>query len=536
VVTRNVAAPLLPRPRRDRSPGHSHAAAVVLAAAVVVAVASLAIVLAPGAQAPAGRPAREGAVTPHPVAPAPVRAELTIPARAHWIRVPPSFLGLSTEYLALPDWTRRVPVATRVLSLLHVAGDAPVVLRIGGDSASKAVWKPNQPTVPAWAVELTPAWLTDTSALVRASRARLILDLNVVTASPVLGAQWARAAEAALPAGSIAGFEIGNEPDLYSRRYWTAVVSGSPLYLPPSLTAADYARDFRAYAQALAAATPGVPLLGPAVANPVRHVQWIATLLASPHPGLQAVSAHRYPYSACARADSASYPMIARLLSEAATAGIAGSIEPAVRLAHRAGLPFRLTELNSVTCGGRPGVSDTFATALWAPDALFELLRAGVDAVDIHVRPGMDNAAFSLTGHGLSARPLLYGLILSARTLAPDSEVAPVQVHAGRSVRLKAWAVRPRSGGLRVLLINKGRQAVRVVLRLPRLGPASVGRLSAPSVSSRSGTTLDGQHLSVTGRWLGPARTERITPGAASYELTVARYSAALLETSTARR
>ena len=53
----------------------------------------------------------------------------------------------------------------------------------------------------------------------------------------------------------------------------------------------------------------------------------------------------------------------------------------------------------------------------------------------------------------------------------------------GPSVRLKAWAVRPRSGGLHVLLINKDRQAVRVVLRLPDLGPAHVEHLSAPSVA-----------------------------------------------------
>ena len=43
-------------------------------------------------------------------------------------------------------------------------------------------------------------------------------------------------------------------------------------------------------------------------------------------------------------------------------------------LAHGAGLRFRLDEVNSVTCGGTRGVSDTFATALWAPDALLSLL------------------------------------------------------------------------------------------------------------------------------------------------------------------
>ncbi len=495
--------------------------------------------LTPAAQRHPARPTPQLVVTPRPGRLTPLRAELTLPAGVGWTRVPPSFLGLSTEYRALPDWTRRIPVATRVLSLLHVPGDSPLVLRIGGDSSSEALWEPDVREVPDWEVALTPAWLADTRALVRASRVGLILDLNLLTASPAIGAEWARAAEAALPAGTIAGFEIGNEPDLYNRRHWLAIVSGTSLgalYLPPSLSPMDYAGDFRAYERALAASASGVALLGPAIANPSRNVRYIATLLAGPHPGLRAVTAHLYPYSACAVPGAASYPTIARLLSEAATAGIAKSIEPAVRLARRAGLPFRLTELNSVTCGGRPAVSDAFVTALWAPDALFELLRAGADAVDVHVRPGTVNAAFSLTSHGLSARPLLYGLILFARTLAPDSELAPVRVQGSHSLRLKAWAVRLRSGALHVLLINKGAEAVRVSLRLPGFAPASVERLSAPSVTSRTGTSLDGQHLSVAGRWLGSPPTARISPGAAGYEVTVPRLSAALLQLSAVRR
>ena len=55
------------------------------------------------------------------------------------------------------------------------------------------------------------------------SASRLILDLILVTDSPPVAAQWARAAEAGLPARSIAGFEIGNEPDIYSRWYWLAI-------------------------------------------------------------------------------------------------------------------------------------------------------------------------------------------------------------------------------------------------------------------------------------------------------------------------
>jgi len=545
VAASNVATPLAPRhgrhtPRRDRSRVTRRATGVLVAAvAVAVAVASLVIVLTPAAQRPPARPTPQLVVTPRSGPLTPLRAELTLPAGVAWTPVPPSFLGISTEYRALPDWTRRIPVESRVLSLLHVPGDPPLVLRIGGDSSSEALWEPNLRAVPDWAVALTPAWLASTRALVQASGARLILDLNLLTASPAASAEWAPAAEAALPAGSIAGFEIGNEPDLYNRQHWLAIVSGTSLGaldLPASLSAGDYARDFRAFARALAISAPGVALLGPAIANPSRHIQWTQALLTGPHPGLKVVTAHRYPYSACAAPGSAGYPTIGRLLSEAATAGMAKSIEATVRLAHRAGLAFRLTELNSVSCGGRPGVSDTFATAPWAPDALFELLRTGADAVDVHVRPGTVNAAFSLTSRGLSARPLLYGLTLFARTLAPHSQVALVRVQGSHSLLLKAWAVRLRSGAMHVLLINKGARAVRASLRLPGYGAASVERLSAPSVSSRTGTTLDGQYLSVDGRWLGSPSTRRIFPGVAGYEVTVPRFAAALLEASAVQR
>ena len=61
----------------------------------------------------------------------------------------------------------------------------------------------------------------------------------------------------------------------------------------------SYAADFAQYAGAVAAVATGVPLLGRAVASSVRGPRWISALLASPHPGLRAVTAHEYPYSAC---------------------------------------------------------------------------------------------------------------------------------------------------------------------------------------------------------------------------------------------
>lgn len=460
------------------------------------------------------------------------QAEVTITSRARMIRVPDSFLGLSTEYWALLPFERRMSLFERVLSLLHVQGDGPLILRVGGDSADHTFWDPSARRTPAWVFGLTPAWLRQTSILVDRARLRLILDLNLVTASPSSAAQWAHAAQTRLPHASIAGFEIGNEPDIYSRSYWRASISRTTpdtSFLPSAISARSYTQDFQSYALALARAAPGVPLIGPAIASPAHDGNWISSLLAGPHAGLGIVSAHRYPFSACVPRTSPSYPTIARLLSEQASAGLAQTVRPAVRVAHNAGRPFRLTELNSVTCGGRPGVSNTFATALWAPDALFELLGEGVDGVHLHLRAGAINAPFALSANGLSARPLLYGLIMFARTLGSDPGLVPLQLRARGSLHLKAWGVRTGNGWLHVLLIDKGRRYVRVLLRIPASGQAAIQRLRAPSARSRSGVTLGGQTLGPGGQWQGRSTRQTVKRTRRGYVVIVPRVSAALV-------
>ena len=468
--------------------------------------------------------------SPAPPAPPPfhVEAQVTISAHAATRRIPASFLGISTEYWSLPLWERRLALLDRVFSL--VRGPGPLIVRIGGDSADRTFWSPVR-ELPEWAFELTPAWLREVGTLVRHTGARLILDLNLVTATPVIAARWAQAAEASLPRRSILGFEIGNEPDIYSRSLWQASIAGGGTgpVLPEQITARSYAGAFDAYSKALSRAAPGVALLGPALAEPRLNLDWVSRLLASPHPGLRAITVHRYPYSACVPRSMPTYPTIARVLGEQATAGMAQSLAGAVQAARRARLPLRLSELNSVTCGGVRGVSNTFATALWAPDALFELLRVGVSAVSIHVRAQAINAAFALTRRGLIARPLLYGMVMFKRMLGPGARLVSLRLRVNAGLHLKAWAVRSGRGTLRVLVIDKGKRSARVQLIVPARGRATVARLLAPSVRATHGVTLAGRRIGRNGRWRGRTVLGVIVPGPHAYVLDVPRYSAALV-------
>ncbi len=494
-----------------------------------------------------GSPAAAGADVSAPMLRAD-QAVVTVPAQAPLISIPRAFLGLSTEYATMAVNVRHTVLYERVLSLLQVPGDGRFVLRIGGDSADHAIFDQSADRLPPWAFPVTPALVARTVGIIKDLRLRVIIDLNTISTTPRLTGGWVRAAirEANLPAGSLAAFEIGNEPDIYNRAAWaTDILTAnppsilkqatlSPLRLPKRITATSYARTYLAFARALASAAPEVPLVAPALAIATRHLPWVSTLLHRPHPGLRVVSAHVYPYSACARPGQPLYPTVQTLLGENATAGMARTIAPAVGLAHKAGFSLRLTEINSVTCGGVNGVSNTFATALWAPDALFELMRAGVEGVNLHARVQSINDPFYYTPRGIQTHPLLYGLILFKRMLGAHARLVPVRLRSSRSLHLKVWAVREGAGSntlntLNVLVINKGSRSALINLHLPTSSQASVQRLLAPSASSTSGVTLAGQRLDNQAVWQGKERLETINPTAKGYVLRVRGESAALL-------
>ncbi len=134
---------------------------------------------------------------------------------------------------------------------------------------------------------------------------------------------------------------------------------------------------------------------------------------------------------------------------------------------------------------------------------------------------------------GLVAHPLFYGLMMFDRALGPDARLARTRLYlptrAAAGAHLKAWAVRVSGGRLNVLLIDKGNRSIRVDLRVPASGPATIERLLAPSVSARSGVILAGQHVGRDARWHGQIQASMVWPRSSGYVVTVPRMSAALI-------
>ena len=459
-----------------------------------------------------------------------IRATLTGAARSP---LPRSFLGLSFEYWDLASFDTSPPLLERTLDLIRVPGDGPLLLRIGGDSADQSYWggSPGAALGP-WPYRLTPRWLRALASLVRGAHLHLLVDLNLVERSPTRAARFARALLRALPPHTVTAFEIGNEPDIY--HHWVDYhLSGpSALFAAPSgwdrFSPGQYARAFAAYAQALGRVAPQVPLAGPETAYPERDLAWERRLLATSLDHVGLLTIHRYPLSGCPHSGAGHFSTIARVLSVKAASGLKANVDPALRLAQDADVPLRMTELNSVNCEGVRGVSNTFATALWAPDALFSLWQAGLAGVNVHVRQGAANGAFAIAGRRLIARPLLYGLSLFARAVGRRGELAALRVE-GSAPSVRLWAVRG-SHWLNVLVLDKGPHPAHVALRLPSTGVAVIQRLLAPSVRATGGVTLAGQHLSARGVWTGGRALGYLRPGSRGrYRILVRPYSAALL-------
>ena len=184
----------------------------------------------------------------------PAPAVVTIRAGGPVAAIPHSFLGLSSEYWTLPKDERHIALYRRLLRYLHVPGDGRFVLRIGGDSSDHTFYDPTAVQLPSWAFGINGQFVTETALVVREMQLRVILDQNLITGTPATAAGWARAAQKAMPPGSIIGYEIGNEPDLYSQSFWRNATEGDRFddkVLPAAISPSSYVQDYGRYASVI---------------------------------------------------------------------------------------------------------------------------------------------------------------------------------------------------------------------------------------------------------------------------------------------
>jgi hypothetical protein len=250
-------------------------------------------------------------------------------------------------------------------------------------------------------------------------------------------------------------------------------------------------------------------------------------------PRVRLVTVHAYPLKHCT---SSKVITSAQLLSEQSTHGLAASVAPYVAVAAAHHAPLRLDEINGISCGGFRGVSDTFTSALWVLDTLFELTRTGVSGVNINTVPGGINEILGPDPSGrtqaIKVHPEYYGMMMFAQAAPAGSHLLKLTTKTPPGV--KVWATRAPDGVIHVVVINK-RPARSQFLRL-RIsgahGTADAEQLRAPGLHSTGGVTIGGQSFGAetsTGVLAGPATHDTVTPAGGGYPVTVPAASATML-------
>ncbi len=466
-----------------------------------------------------------------------VRVEVTSATMSR--PIPAGYIGLSIEVWSSLAYSGTNPAAPnptfiRLVRALNPGG-APVI-RFGGDTTDWSWWPTKGVAKPAGIrYTLTPRWLAVTRASAQAMGARLILGINFEADNPAIARAEARAFVKGIGRGLISGFELGNEPELYGVLGWYTAPHGTRvLGRPRSYDYRSFLRDYAAIASAL---PRGVPLVGPASGAP----QWLAGLkqYLQANRRTRIVTFHRYPLHRCfTPRGSPTYPTIPNLLGIDASNGPAASLATGVAVAHAHGLPFRSDELNSVSCGGAWGVSNTFASALWALDTLFHMAQVGVDGVNIHTfaKARYEPFAFSRSGHGWMAqvKPMYYGLLMFARAAPPGSRLLRTYAPLSAGAPLRIWATRGSKGTVRIVLINDSpNRAVTLAIRPSTgAGAATLERLLAPHLRSTQDVSLAGQSfgsVTTTGMLAGTSVTASLVPVQNRYVVRLPAASAALL-------
>jgi Glycosyl hydrolase family 79 C-terminal beta domain len=446
--------------------------------------------------------------------------------------VAPGFVGLSIEIKALEQYAGSNPSAVDPV-LLHLIEDlAPEqrpVLRLGGDSTDWSWWPVSSVARPPGVrFSLTPNWLDVARSVATGVRGQLILGVDLEADNRTLAAAEASAMVQQVGRSSVYALELGNEPELYGSFAWYTSAGGKPVPgRPRDYDPTAFARDYSSFAPRL----PDVRLAGPSSGA----AQWLAGLGSFLHaePRVGLVTVHAYPLKHCTKSKVIT---VGQLLSERSSRGLAGSVASYVAVAGAHHDPLRVDEMNGISCGGFRGVSDTFASALWALDALFEMARTGVAGVNIHTVPGTINEILGPDDTGgtwrMRVHPEYYGMMMFAQAAPAGARLLKLGTVTPAGV--KVWATRASDGVVHVVVINKrlaGSQFLRLRIAGAH-GAAAVEQLRAPSVRSTGGVTIGGQTFgaeTATGVLAGPANHRTVTLSGGGYPITVPAASATML-------
>jgi hypothetical protein len=373
-------------------------------------------------------------------------------------------------------------------------------LAVGPDTGHKA---------PA-PVRITPTAIRNLREFLDECGWKLIYGLNLGTGTAEDAAdQAARVIDAA--GSRLIAFQLCNEPDLFFRN---------------GIRKADYnfqqfAVEWQHFHQTIRARLPNAPFAGPDTAY---NNEWLVPFAKQFKKEAVFLSQHYY-----AEGPPTDPSMtIERLLRP--NPKLKDEFEGMKATMQESGLPFRLAETNSCYQGGKQGVSDTFASALWSADLMYQLASAGGMGINFHGGGyGWYTPIAGTQEDGFLARPIYYGMLLFAQ--AGAGQLVECKLDQPEQIPLlTAYGIRNDAGDMRVAVFNKNvSRSVRLSIdagqRAQRIRSL---RLHAARVGDTTDATFGGAPVGAGGAW-SASREEVLTVENGDAILDLPAASAALI-------
>ncbi len=454
-----------------------------------------------------------------------VSARLTLQPNQPGQPIAKDFLGFSYETAQLSDPEYFSTGNAAFAGFLRPLGQG--VLRIGGNSSEYAFWTPHpaknasaQSSAPVGpdsghkpppSTQTTPESIRNLRQFLDMIDWRAMYGLNLGKGTPAQAAEEAAFVSETL-GDRLISFQIGNEADLFHKNGLRS----------PDYDYAAFAGDWKTFRDAVKARVPEAKFAGPDTAG---TSDWLVRFAQQFDKDIVELSTHYYALG------PASNPAmnIERLLGPENPRWESGvpRIRQAMAESH---LPYRLTETNSCYGGGKPGVSNTFASSLWALDLMFQVLAVGGCGINFHGGGyGWYAPIVGTLENGFVARPEYYALLAMAQLLG--GRMVESQLDAGDAGPLfVAYAAQDAQGRLRAVAINKDAEK-NVRLKVQANASAeriSLERLIAPTLDDEQDTTFAGSPVGAEGSFR-PSRVEHISVSNGSAECEIPAGSAALL-------
>jgi hypothetical protein len=398
--------------------------------------------------------------------------------------MPLDFAGFSYESAQLADSTY-FSGANAALIVQFRKLSSRGVLRLGGNLSDVTLWNGGSKPTPLpssaqqkiqtrfeWmlvgrrAGENRPATITPESiralgSFLKATGWKLIYGFNLGTGTPERAAEEA-ACVVENVGDSLLAFQVGNEVDFFGhsfrRRGWDFN---------------HYWDEYQSYVKAVRARVPHAPFAGPDVAA---NTNWVRQFAERAKGDAVLLTSHYYAMGPPENTKMNAQRLLRR------DPRLVHEVPMLVAAARAAGMPYRMAEGNSCFHGGKPEVSNTFASALWVADYMLFLAQAGCAGVNLHTGGEGFYAAFIGKRPQIEERPLFFGMEFAQRFAGATF----LEIRLDANSNVAAYVAR-RGQEILLALINKDSAPVSIdVTGFPR----NVGRakeswsLTAPGLEA----------------------------------------------------